>query len=173
MKLRLLAAALLLTACAENPLVIAPTKAVPGPTVTITFQNGQTADVLLSGRNPALEYQFLQWAKQGVYNQAPVYRQLPGIFLLAGKPRLSGFAFIDGRYTENLGQQKGTRHMQAGLVTHADGTVGPELILQYGWGVRSCCEAPANVTIGRIMEGRRSLPAVQRGDYITGIAIKP
>lgn len=153
----------------DNP---APQISTTGPEVEITFQNGQHASIMLGKNQPALKKQFLGWVQQGVYRNAPVYRQVPGDFLLTGKPRLAGWGFIKGLYVENVAKQHSAHYGQVGLVVHADGTVGPELIIKYGFSVQSCCLDPANVEIGKITSGSASLAKVPLGDNTLGIAIR-
>lgn len=176
LKFGLLAVALVLSSCAGAP--AAKPKPKPQPTASLTFQNGETVTIQLAGRDPALEKAFQKWVKQGVYTQAPVYRQLPGIFVLTGKPRLAGNGFVSGP-TPTTNPEKPnkappeTKTGQVGLVKHADGTYGPELILMYGKAIVSCCEAPANIAIGTITKGRNNLHRVQRGDNLEHIQINP
>lgn len=164
----ILIVALALAACAHTLLTNAPS-------AQLTFQNGQQATVRLDAGDPALQKAFLQWAGQGVYAQAPVYRQLPGIFVLAGKPRLAGHAFVSGQSPTPLlknAKPEEASTGQIGLVTHADGTVGPEIILIYGHALRTCCQAPANILIGTITSGESSLHTVLRGDNLVNITAK-
>jgi hypothetical protein len=171
-KILALATALLISACSSMS-GETPTRSAPPPSPTmaqLTFQNGQTATLKLDG-DPALRAAFLKFAAAGAYTETPVYRQLPGIFILTGKPRLAGQGFVTG---QPMPQGKSeARFGQVGLVTHADGTVGPELVLIYGPSVTTCCEAPANLRLGTITEGKWSLRHVQRGDNLTSIAIQP
>lgn len=146
---------------------------LPRPQMQVAFQQGQTVTIKLAGKNGPLENQFVEWVREGVYSNAFVYRQLPGVFILAGKPRLQGLPFVDGREVENLKKQPQTHYGSVGLIVHADGTVGPEMILYYGWSVRECCQTPANVRIGTITSGQSLLAKVQRGDVLTNIAIQP
>lgn len=165
----LLAGILTLSACAGMPLQ-------RPPEAHLSFQSGQQVTVDVTAQDPALKAAFLKWARRGVYSQTPVYRQLPGIFVLTGKPRLAGNGYLPGQApTMNLEDPK-TKPAEAkngdiGLVIHADGTVGPEIILVYGYGIVACCEAPANIRIGKITSGKSALGSVQRGDNLTGIAI--
>ncbi|PZP38477.1 MAG: hypothetical protein DI585_07280 [Pseudomonas fluorescens] len=159
----LLTAALFASACASS--------VNPKQNLELTFQNGQTAIVKLNDTNPEIRNAFLNWVDQGVYAQTPVYRQFPGVFLLAGKPRLKGEGYISGPGTPL--KPKHPHYGQIGLVIHADGTVGPELLMVYGVGLTSCCEAPQSIVIGRITSGKGDLGTVQRGDNLQTIAIQP
>ncbi len=156
--------------------------ALPKPFVEMVFQEGQKVRVQLLGQDAALENAFMSWVEQGVYTNAPVYRQLPGVFVLAGKPRLKGEGFVIGTAPAPQFDEKGqsvapkveeatTGYM--GLVVHADGTVGPEMILVYGKAVGACCEAPKNIRIGAIRMGRLILNDVKRGDNLLGVAKLP
>lgn len=158
----------------------APAKpALPKPFVEMVFEEGQKVRVQMLGQDAALENAFMSWVEQGVYTKAPVYRQLPGVFVLAGKPRLKGEGFVMGTAPAPQVNEKGepvTPKMEeasagyVGLVAHADGTVGPEMILVYGRALGACCEAPRNVRIGVIREGRLILRDVKRGDNLLGVA---
>lgn len=166
-----LAALLILGGCASQP-------AHKRPVATFTFQNGESVTVKLMGKDPALEAAFMGWAAQGAYTQTLVYRQLPGIFVLTGKPRLAGNGFMAGQSPTPNPEKPDkkpapTKIGQIGLVMHPDGTVGPEIILMYGYKVVTCCEEPANIAIGTITGGRKSLGTVQRGDNLQSIAIQP
>ena len=172
-KILTLGAMLALAACASQPDPNHIPRPAPPKVATLTFQNGQTATIKLNGKHPALENAFRQWVAQGTYTEIPVYRQLPGIFILTGKPRLAGQGFITGEIPASESSLKSVGYGQIGLVTHMDGTVGPEIILMYGQGVVNCCDEPANISIGRITDGKWSLRNVQRGDNLTGIAIQP
>ena len=143
----------------------------PGPMLVFTFQNGQQAQVLLGKKHEHLKEHLLAWIQQGVYRNSPVYRQVPGDFLLTGKPRMAGWGFVKGMYLENLAKQPSARYGQVGLIVHADGTVGPELIIKYGFSAQNCCLDPANVQIGKIITGKAALGKVKLGDNLLGIAI--
>lgn len=165
-----LSLALVLAACSSS--LTAQQPPLPRPQMQASFQQGQTITIKLAGKNGPLENQFAEWVREGVYTNAYVYRQLPGVFILAGKPRLQGMPFVDGGSVQDPKKQSSTHYGNIGLVTHADGSIGPEIILYYGWSVRECCQTPANVTIGTITSGQSSLGKVQRGDLLTNIAIQ-
>lgn len=171
---RLLALALLITlaGCASANQKSAPV----GPNLVMQFQNGQSITVELFNRNQAVQNTFLAWVGQGVYTNTPVYRQLPGIFILTGKPRLAGRGFMPGPAMVQLEKQPSAKTGQMGLVVHADGTVGPEIYLQYGYTLRECCTAPATIPIGKINNmatGKKTLASIERGDNLINIAIQP
>ncbi|RYD48359.1 MAG: hypothetical protein EOP85_03700 [Verrucomicrobiaceae bacterium] len=176
-----LLAALLLTGCSTaQPVRSTRSQPVqPSYVADATFQFGQNLTIKLDPAtgNSGLQQAFAGWVEQGVYTNTPVYRQLPGVFVLTGKPRLAGGTFIEGSSpTRTKPDQREFPEAsvgQVGLVTHADGTVGPELIFIYGYSVTACCEAPQNVRIGKIVKGRSSLKSVQRGDNLQSIAIQP
>ncbi|TKW60464.1 MAG: hypothetical protein DI628_06055 [Blastochloris viridis] len=180
-RMGLMAVALVLAACSGNGYTYkAHAKpALPKPFVEMVFQEGQKVRVQMLGQDAELENAFMSWVEQGVYTNAPVYRQLPGVFVLAGKPRLKGEGFVMGTapapQVDAKGQPMAPKVHEAGvghlgLVVHADGTVGPEMILIYGKSVGACCEAPKNVRIGAIREGRLILESVKRGDNLLGVA---
>lgn len=178
----LLLAALVLAACSsQQQLPRSTPKPPPQPAykADAIFQFGQGVTIKLdpSTGNSGLQESFKEWVQQGVYTNTPVYRQLPGVFILAGKPRLGGQGFVEGgepsRTKPNQREFKEASFNHVGLVVHADGTVGPELVFIYGVSVTNCCEAPQNVRIGKIVKGRSSLKSVQRGDNLQGIAIQP
>lgn len=177
LRLTLLAGATLLAGCYSAIPRHKPKAAPPPVTAQASFQFGQTANVLLDASgNTGLQQAFQQWVRQGVYTQTPVYRQLPGVFVLTGKPRLAGQGFVMGTQATLEPKQKKfpeAKAGEAGLIIHADGTVGPELILIYGHSVTSCCEAPQNIRIGKITSGKSALKSVQRGDNLQSIAIIP
>ena len=163
-------AALILASCTASAPSGPPTLA------QATFQNGQVVQIKLDPNlDPALKTAFENWVAQGVYTNSPVYRKLPGIFLLTGKPRLAGYGFQSGVIPTPNPKGKtppSTTSSNIGLVVHADGTVGPELILQYGIGVVSCCEAPQNIRIGILTKGALKLHQVERGDNLQNIVIE-
>lgn len=166
----ILCTALTLAACSSLPLT---EKKV---TANLEFQFGQHAEIQLDNDlDPALKDAFLKWVNDGVYTQTPVYRQLPGIFILTGKPRLAGQGFVAGQVPLPEAWREGNGDVgtgDVGLVTHADGTVGPELILKYGPGLITCCEAPQNLRIGTISKGSFKLRSVQRGDNLISVGLK-
>lgn len=152
---------------------------VPRPVAEMVFQGGQKLHVRMAGEHAELEGAFMSWVAQGVYTEAPVYRQVPGVFVLAGKPRLKGEGFVMGTAPAPQVDAKGQPVApklrepgvgELGLVKHADGTFGPEVIIVYGLDPRACCEAPQAVRIGTIEEGRRGLREVLRGDNVLGVA---
>jgi len=171
-RLGLVLVALLLGSCAaRQPMVDLPV-------VELDFEGGQRVQVRLLGMDAGLENAFMGWVEEGVYTEAPVYRQLPGVFILAGKPRLKGEGFVPGTILTPEVNRKGeivvrerpeARAGYVGLVVHADGTIGPELIAIYGRDPRGCCEAPANVRIGVITGGRHALREVMRGDDLVKV----
>ncbi len=177
----LLAVTLVLAACSGSGYTYkAHAKpALPKPFVEMVFQEGQKVRVQMLGQDAELENAFMSWVEQGIYTHAPVYRQLPGVFVLAGKPRLKGEGFVMGTapapQVDAKGQPVAPKMYDSsvghvGLVVHADGTVGPEMILVYGKAVGACCEAPKNVRIGAIRSGRLILESVKRGDNLLGVA---
>lgn len=176
-----LSLAVLLAACGGGYTYKAyPKPPLPKPEAEMVFQEGQKVRVKMLGQNAELENAFMSWVVQGVYTQAPVYRQLPGVFVLAGKPRLKGEGFVMGTgLTPVMNKQgqmvtpevKDARMGQIGLVVHADGTVGPEVILVYGACLRTCGEAPANLRIGTIEQGMLGLRDVLRGDNVAGVSL--
>lgn len=157
----------LLASCATQP------KAPPPPPIgklVVEFQNGQTAVVNLDEKQA--HYGLSQFvaglAGQGYYNGQFVYRQVPGYFVLAGKSRLTAQTALPGLYgpagiTPTLPEAQSG---QVGAVVHADGAVGPELILQYGWSVADEDTEPQNIRIGTLKMVHGSLKSVQRGDKI-------
>jgi hypothetical protein len=165
-----------LTACAHVSTGTKQPAKAPPPLAELSFQFNQQVTLELLNEDPALTEAFLKWAKDGVYANTPVYRQLPGIFVLTGKPRLKGTAFIAGTNPTPDPKGKPARDATmgyAGLVIHADGTVGPEIVLTYGRCFRAYCEGPANIRFAKIGDGQGSLGAVQRGDNLMNIAIQP
>lgn len=169
----ILATTLILSACATHK----PAPVPLGPTIAqLTFQNGQTATIKLDGKHPELETAFQQWAANGTYTQTPVYRQLPGIFILTGKPRLASQSFQPGAIPTPLPDNKkpaATGVRGVGLVVHQDGSVGPELILHYGPAILNCCDFPANIRIGTIQTSTSNLATIQRGDNLQSLTIQP
>ncbi len=173
----LILAALALSAC--TPAIPRSTYTPPSYKAEATFQFGQGVTIKLdeSTGNTGLQKAFRGWVEQGVYTNTPVYRQLPGVFVLTGKPRLAGQGYVMGGEPSKTKPDQ-TKFPEAGagqigLVTHADGTVGPELILIYGHSLTTCCDAPQNIRIGKITSGKSSLKSVQRGDNLQSIAIQP
>lgn len=177
---RYLAPSLLVTflaGCTTQPTVSPP----PIGKLVVEFQGGQTATINLDkkGADYRLNSAVATWAKQGYYNGQFVYRQVPGYFLLAGKARLNGHVPEQGISYVGL-QADGTMaelpeaHMgQVGAVVHANGTVGPELMLQYGWSLADEGTEPQNIRIGTLEEGKGNLKSVQRGDKIWRITFQP
>ncbi len=167
-KLSLLAL-IALSGCASLPF----SGSSAGQKYTLEFQGGQTAEINITSNHPGIQTAIKAWIEQGLYNQAPVYRQVPQQFLLVGKPRLTGQPYFSGPAltsetkigTQNIGN--------VGLVVHADGTLGPELMLHYGIRALSCCQNLQAVTIGTITRGSRNLATVKRGDTLLSTTSQP
>lgn len=171
-----LSAALFACAAALPPQKALQNQSPPPPAAALYFQFNQQVKLQLLDEDPALLGAFTKWVNSGVYSQTPVYRQLPGIFIIAGKPRLKGEPFVRGTLATPLPKNKKPKEASkgyAGLVIHADGTVGPELVLTYGRCFRAYCEGPANIRIAKITDNSGALGTVQRGDNLISIAIEP
>lgn len=147
----------------------------------VEFQGGQTALINLDEKTAdyALNGAIAQLAAQGYYNGNIVYRQVPGYFVLLGKARLSGQPTLPGVYGVGLGANGKVRQLpeagewQVGAVVHANGEVGPELLLQYGWSVVDAATELKNVRIGTLQAVEGKLLNVRRGDKVVAIRLLP
>jgi hypothetical protein len=143
------------------------------PTLHLTFQGGQSAEVSVIPNSPFKDA-LMGWADAGVYNGTPVYRNMPGVFLLTGKPRLAGNNFVQGvpmpTPAHDVSNLPG--RAEAGLVVHADGTVGPELIVRYGTCILSACERPQAVRFGYVTRTTGNLKDILRGDRLESVTVE-
>ncbi|MBI1309001.1 MAG: hypothetical protein GC129_03955 [Proteobacteria bacterium] len=164
-----LAVALALAACnGMAPEVFNQPTTLPGE-VVLEMENGQTATLRITSQNPALTGFIKAMVGRGYYNDQYFYDQTPGSFVLVGKARLSGRPTVAGPYikidAKNQPDSAGTG--EVGMVVHVDGTVGPELILRYGFMLRDRDLQPQNIAVGRITSGKSALGALHKGDKLT------
>lgn len=179
LKYLFLAAPLLLVACSgsrmpsfnvPNPFeAIAPS----GPEVTMQLENGAQVKFVVTTTNTQLAQFVRVMTERGYYDDQYIYRDVPGAFVLTGKARLSNRPTVAGPYVpkETLDKLGDVGTGEVGLVTHVDGTVGPEFILRYGMMIRDQETQPANVKIGVITAGKEALEAAEKGDKVTKVTI--
>ncbi|NBX86079.1 MAG: hypothetical protein EBQ80_02390 [Proteobacteria bacterium] len=109
----------------------------------------------------------------GYYRGQYIYRQVPGVCMATGIATLSGWRNARAMQLP-MQQSKGgfkpiktttTGPGTVGLLRHANGTIGPELVIHYGINPLEKCPLPAT-RIGKITQGRDALRQTKKGDKI-------